>query len=207
MRAPERMPMAGVVQAGLISGGALHQNQGMDHLAEVRAVVETWDPRDAREEAACARLLAELIRLPRPFDREADPVHVTASAIIVGTFGTVLHRHKRLGRWLQPGGHLDSGEHPAAAALREASEETGLILSHPPSGAELVHIDVHPAADGHTHLDLRYLIEAHDIEPRPSAGESVEVRWFTWDEAVAMADAALVGALRAVRARRQRPAQ
>ena len=108
--------------------------------------------------ASRERFLAELDRLERPCDESADPVHVTASAIIVGRRGTVLHRHRRLGRWMQPGGHIDVGESPPAAALREAQEETGLSLAHAPGGPVLVHLDVHEAADGHTHLDLRYLM-------------------------------------------------
>ena len=63
-----------------------------------------------------AIMLAELDRLDRPFDRGADPTHVTASAIVVGDRGVVLHRHRRLHRWLQPGGHIDPGETPAEAA-------------------------------------------------------------------------------------------
>ena len=65
-------------------------------------------------------------RLAAPFDQDADPVHVTGSAIVVGPRGVVLLKHKRLGLWLQPGGHIDAGETPWDAALREAREETGL---------------------------------------------------------------------------------
>jgi 8-oxo-dGTP pyrophosphatase MutT (NUDIX family) len=106
-----------------------------------------------------------------------------------------LHRHRRLGIWLQPGGHLDPGETPWEAAVREASEETGLPLRHPLAGPRLVHVDVHPAAAGHVHLDLRYLVETSDHEPRPPPGESQEVRWFAWPEALALADEGLAGAL------------
>ena len=52
---------------------------------------------------------------------------------------------------------------------------------------------------GHTHLDLRYLLLAPDRDPVPPPGESPEARWFGWDEATALADEALVGALRAAR--------
>ena len=60
-------------------------------------------------------------------------------------------------------------------------------------------VDVHEAANGHTHLDLRYLLIAPDHDPSPAPGESPEVRWFGWDEAAAVADEALVGALRTAR--------
>ncbi|MPZ89552.1 MAG: NUDIX domain-containing protein [Nitriliruptorales bacterium] len=145
------------------------------------------------------RILAELDRLPHPLDEHADPVHVTASAIVVGTRGVILHRHKRLGMWLQPGGHVDAGETLAVAALREAREETGLAVHHPPEGAQLVHVDVHEGGRGHLHLDVRYLMEADGSNPRPSAGESQQVRWFGWDEAIALADPGLEGGLRRLR--------
>lgn len=89
-------------------------------------------PVDPREAESIEHCLRELARLESPCDEHADPVHVTGSAIIVGQRGVVLHRHKRLGLWLQPGGHIEPGETPWEAALREAQEETGLDVRHPP---------------------------------------------------------------------------
>ncbi len=149
-------------------------------------------PVDAREAASVKRFLAELDRLPAPFDRDADPVHVTASAIVVGPEGVLLHRHKRLGLWLQPGGHLDPGEAPLEAAQRETLEETGLLAW--PRSAEVAHVDVHGGGLGHVHLDLRFVFEASG-PPHPADGESPAVRWFGPDEALALADPGLRGAL------------
>lgn len=154
---------------------------------------------DPRERAAQARFLECLDTLPRPFDEEADLVHVTGSAVVVGERGTVLHLHKRLRRWMQPGGHVDPGEAAWEAAHRESEEETGLRLRHPDGGPRLIHLDVHEAAKGHTHLDLRYLLLAPDDDPAPPPGESPEARWYGWDEALAVADDALVGALEVAR--------
>lgn len=167
--------------------------------AQVRALVERHFPRDARERASKSRFLEELDRLGRPLDRDADPAHVTASAVVVGRRGTVLHRHRRLGRWLQPGGHLEPGESAPQGALRETEEETGLEVAHPGGRPYLLHVDVHPGSDDHVHLDLRFLLIARDREPRPAPGESPDVRWFTWEEAETVADEALLGALRAAR--------
>lgn len=168
--------------------------------ADLHALVEGHEPASPREVAARQRFLAELAVLEEPCDEHAAPTHVTASGIVVGRRGTVLHRHKRLGIWMQPGGHIDAGETPAMAARREATEELGLAVAHPASGPRLIHLDVHDAALGHTHLDLRYLLLAPDADPTPPPGESPEARWCDWDEARALADPALVDALPLARA-------
>ena len=168
--------------------------------AELRHAVAGFDASTPREVSSRTRFLAELDRLADPFDRHGDPVHVTGSAIVVGLRGTVLHWHKRVGGWMQPGGHLDAGETASQAALRETGEETGLLVRHPDAGPQLVHLDVHPAGP-HVHLDLRYLLLAEDAEPSPPPGESQQVRWFSFAEAIAAADAALVDGLRRVAAR------
>lgn len=166
----------------------------------LRRLLEQHVPADDLERRSIDTFLAALEELERPYDEHADPTHVTASAVVVGRRGTVLHVHRRLGIWLQPGGHVDTGEAPPTAALREAIEETGLALAHPPAGPRLVHVDVHPAAAGHRHLDLRYLLVGPDADPAPPPGESPEVQWFAWEDAIALADAGLATALRQARA-------
>ncbi len=164
-------------------------------LDAVRDSVAARVPVDEREAEARRQVLGALDTLERPFDRDADPTHVTGSGIVVGGRGVLLHRHRRLGRWLQPGGHLEAGEAPWDAARRETEEETGLAVRFVGAGS-LAHVDVHPAAAGHTHLDLRYLLAVEgDDGPAPPPGESQEVRWFSWDEARRRADPALAGLL------------
>src|SRR5436190_16951651 len=98
-------------------------------------------PVDAREADSIARFRTEWDRLDDAFAEDADPVHVTASAIVTGRRGVVLHLHKRLGIWLQPGGHIHAGEMPWDAARREVFEETGLDARHPEGTPRLVHFD------------------------------------------------------------------
>lgn len=115
-----------------------------------------------------------------------------------GWGNTALHLHKRLGLWLQPGGHIDPGEWPADGALREATEELGITPTHPPSGPRLVHVDVHDGGRGHLHLDLEYLLLA---EPgavfTPAVGESQDARWVAIDEVGDWADMSVRDAVRA----------
>src|SRR5580698_187001 len=166
----------------------------------LRALVESHQPGSPREAAARERFLSELARLAAPCDEHANLTHVTASGIVVGRRGTVLHLHKRLGIWMQPGGHIDPGETPDVAAKREATEELGLAVEHPAPAPRLIHLDVHEAAHGHTHLDLRYLLLGADADPQPPPGESPDARWCSWDEAMRMADPALIDALPLARA-------
>lgn len=155
---------------------------------QVRRALTERAPIDDAERSSIARTLAELDRLTDPFDQDDDPVHVTGSAIVVGPRGVVLLQHKRLGLWLQPGGHVDPGETPWEGALREAREETGLDVSFADVGADgiprLVHVDVHPGGRGHTHLDLRYLVHGGDADPDPPEGESQQIAWFDWRSAI-----------------------
>ncbi|MET0421746.1 MAG: NUDIX domain-containing protein [Acidimicrobiia bacterium] len=170
-------------------------NVSRDLVARAREELVEFDPRDARAAASKDQIVRALDMLPAPLDEHADLTHVTGSAVVVGRRGVVLLVHRRLGRWMQPGGHLEPGESPADGAVRESIEETGLAVRHPDGGAMLVHVDVHEAARGHVHLDLRYLLVAPDDDPAPPAGESQQVQWFSWEDADGLADESLRGAL------------
>lgn len=165
-------------------------------------VLRAHVPVDDRERDSIERFVQLAAPLRDPFNENADPVHITASAILVTDAGdrTALHLHKRLNMWLQPGGHIEAGETPADGALREAIEEIGVPARHERDGGLFFHIDVHAGPKGHTHLDLRYLVRSPEVAPQPADGESREVGWFGWEEAMGMADAGLVGALAAARA-------
>lgn len=179
-----------------------HQGPTTEPVARLRAQLAAHEPRDARESTALERTLVALEELDAPLDEDADRTHVTGSAIVLGTDGRVLlHRHRRLGIWLQPGGHVDPGETCEQAALREVLEETGLAgrLASP----DPLHVDVHDAPRGHVHLDVRWLVEVTaGAAPSPAVGESQEVAWFEVEEALAATDRAAGDAIRAAVQRR-----
>lgn len=116
--------------------------------------------------------------------------HLTGSALVVDPAGerVVMLHHRKLRRWLQPGGHCDGDSNLAAVALREATEETGLggLLVHPVA----IDLDVHevdPPADGpHLHLDVRYLVLAPDPRDPPGNDESTAIRWVRVEEVDAL---------------------
>jgi len=168
---------------------------------EVVAAVSELTPVDDVERGDVQRFIAEVSRLADPFDRHADPVHVTGSGFVVGDRGIVLLRHLVVGTWLQPGGHLDPGETPWEAARREVIEETGMDVDFLDGTPELVHVSVHDVPNGHTHLDLRYLFDGGTMDPAPPAGESQDVHWFSWPEAMETAEPSLTSILDRLRQR------
>lgn len=132
------------------------------------------------------------------FERSCRPGHVTASALVTTPERdrALLVHHRKLGRWLQPGGHADGETDVAAVALREVREESGLPhvrLADDALAPLPLDLDVHviPARydaagalveDAHEHHDVRFLVIAEgDLAPQAS-DESHAVRWFTPEE-------------------------
>lgn len=161
---------------------------------DLRLDLERISPVDEREANSLALTLDRLTWPGDPFSESDSDHHVTASAFVVSSRGVILHLHRRLGIWVQPGGHVDAGESPAVASLRETYEETGLVVRHvePPL---LFHVDVHPGPKGHTHYDLRYVLLSEPLDPSPPDHESPEVYWFDFDEAPRRAEPTLSAAL------------
>ncbi len=131
--------------------------------------------------------LALLQARPDAVWRSCEPGHLTASAMVVDPSrqAVLLTLHPRVGRWLQLGGHLEPGDDTvAAAALREATEESGI------QGLRLdpvpVDLDVHPITCSlgvpTRHLDVRYLAVAPAGAVEVRSDESDALAWFGWDD-------------------------
>ncbi|MCX4611637.1 NUDIX hydrolase [Streptomyces mirabilis] len=130
--------------------------------------------------------------------------HVTASALVIDPAGgrVLLTLHRKLQMWLQMGGHCEPGDPTlAAAALREATEESGIAgLILLPGGP--VTLDRHAIpAPCNWHLDVQYAALAPAEAVAAISEESLDLRWFPYEEVADVADASVVRLLEATRAR------
>jgi 8-oxo-dGTP pyrophosphatase MutT (NUDIX family) len=167
-------------------------------------MLDRYEQRYPEEHAVAARIRALVEEHANCFDRACRPGHVTASAWVTNPQRDrfLLVHHRKLDRWLQPGGHADGQADVPAAALREAIEESGIAnLRLAENGSPLtpLDLDVHiiPARydaagqlgeDAHEHHDVRFLVVANgDFTPQVSE-ESHDVRWFTPQELQAVID-------------------
>lgn len=130
----------------------------------------------------------ELARMGDATNRNRfDPGHFTASGFVVSPDGSalLLVHHRRLDRWLQPGGHIDPGDaSPVAAAVREVLEETGIATE--PILPDLIDLDIHPIPPRapepwHEHFDLRFALRGLDAEV-VADDEVNDAVWVPWSE-------------------------
>jgi 8-oxo-dGTP pyrophosphatase MutT (NUDIX family) len=117
-----------------------------------------------------------------PFRRERLAGHFTGSAWLVDRSGTrvLLTHHRKLGRWLQPGGHADGDRDLACVALREAVEETGLAglrLAPAIFDIDRHRIPAHGEVPEHWHYDVRYAVHAGEDEAFVVSAESHALAW------------------------------
>src|SRR5688572_29074842 len=93
--------------------------------------LQRHQPEDEKEAADLLRMREYAVSLAHPFSRDQNEAHFTASAIVVAADGhsTCLVHHRKLNRWLQPGGHFEEsdGGDVQRAVLREVLEETGCV--------------------------------------------------------------------------------
>jgi 8-oxo-dGTP pyrophosphatase MutT (NUDIX family) len=156
-----------------------------------------FDP--GHETAAVEKFRQFITSEPNCFERETMPGHLTGSAMVLSPDGQsiALTLHRKLGKWLQLGGHADGCPDLADVALREVAEESGLQGcvfhshchkdDHDGKLAVPFDLDIHeiPARGdqaAHLHFDARFLVIAQNTALEIS-DESLDLRWFTIAEA------------------------
>jgi hypothetical protein len=167
------------------------------HRKNLKEKLGRYVPTDKTEIADKAKMLEFLNSHEDCFERSLAIGHFTGSCWLVNRDGTkfLLTLHKKIGRWLQLGGHAD-GEHDLArVSLKEAQEESGLrnieLLSD-----EIFDIGIHLIAEhrgipAHYHYDVRFLLKTtdNDVDIQIS-DESNDLKWFE-DASVLPSDAGI----------------
>lgn len=170
-----------------LSGETMHRQPLLDLLS-------VYEARNPSENESVGRI-RELVRNHADcFDRRCLPGHVTASAWIVSSDHRrfLLTHHRKLGRWLQLGGHADGDPDLFSVALREAREESGMHDfacwgdAHDPAPPVPIDVDVHaiparPGEPAHEHHDVRFLLVARAGQSLALSSESNALEWFGWD--------------------------
>ncbi len=169
------------------------------HTDAVRTL-EAWRTADPEQELLRLDYLAHLAGRPDGLFRSCLPAHITASAAVVDPVAgrVLLTLHPKVGIWLQMGGHCEPGDPVlAAAALREATEESGIpgltLLTY---GGEPVPVmlDRHVVRctgrdrPENTHLDVQYVAVAPPGAEALISEESLDLRWFDYDRLPELTD-------------------
>jgi len=118
------------------------------------------------------------------------------SVFVVWRGRVLLHRHRKLGVWLPPGGHVEPHELPDDAAVREVLEETGVRVElvgeravDAPGPRQLVRprgVQLEDISPGHQHVDLVYLARPQEPYDGALAGDEDGLAWYTGPEATAL---------------------
>lgn len=159
---------------------------GVDRASDRKGFIELlrrYEPLDERDAETKGRFLRFVTEEPHCFERSCAPGHVTGSAFIVDERGshTLLTHHRKLGKWLQLGGHVDGSSDVAMAALREAEEESGLedlvALDGLVFDLDIHEIPARGSEPSHLHYDARFLFVASRENPLVVSDESHALAW------------------------------
>ncbi len=135
------------------------------------------------ERGSFDRIVAFVRAHPDCFERSLLKGHITGSAWVMShdEERCVLTHHKKLGIWVQPGGHADGESDVWQVAFREATEESG-IPDLESVGLDIFDVDVHriPAnskVPEHDHYDVRFLFRSPPEAKLIVSEESHDLRW------------------------------
>lgn len=156
----------------------MHRNKLREMLAKYDI-----DPKYLEEAEYKSQILNFLNSNENCFERSLSCGHFTGSCWLVNPENTkfLLTLHKKIGLWLQLGGHADGDSDLAHVAHREAYEESGLDHIDLVS-ADIFDIGVHliesyKGVPAHCHYDVRFLLQASDENIKIS-DESDDLHWF-----------------------------
>lgn len=118
--------------------------------------------------------------------------HITASAWVIDPEGekALLTLHRKIGLWLQLGGHTDGDADLLGVAMREVREESGLVNLKPVVPG-IFDVDVHRIPEvgqdpSHYHFDIRFFLQMEENQPLIISEESIDLGWFSAEEILSL---------------------
>jgi 8-oxo-dGTP pyrophosphatase MutT (NUDIX family) len=151
-------------------------------------LLKNYQPAESDRASVAERIISFVESCEDCAERSHLEGHLTGSAWVVNPSRTkaLLMHHRKLDKWMQPGGHADGEVDLFEVALLEAREESGLENIHPVS-REVFDVDIHEIprfkdVPPHYHYDVRFLFEADDSEHPQRNDESHEVAWIELTE-------------------------
>jgi 8-oxo-dGTP pyrophosphatase MutT (NUDIX family) len=152
--------------------------------ASALATLSGWTAPTADQESLREQYVEHLRARPDALERACFPDHLTAGCLVLSDDGlrVMLNLHRKARRWFAFGGHLEPADASlAAAALREATEESGvpgLVLDPDPVHLSLHTVDFCDPRGPVRHLDVRFAARVPADTAPVVSSESLDIRWF-----------------------------
>jgi 8-oxo-dGTP pyrophosphatase MutT (NUDIX family) len=151
-------------------------------------LLKTYRTSDRDETDMVQRTIHFVEANPNCFERSLLTGHITAAAWILNNEAThtLLIHHRKLDKWLQPGGHCDGETDVISVAAKEAIEETGLQVV--PLYENIFDVDIHeiparPGIPAHLHYDIRFVFKASMTNEQLLPNEEVKaLRWMKLED-------------------------
>ena len=127
-----------------------------------------------------------ILNSDNPFSRKNQEGHITANGLVIKDDKVLLIFHPYIKRWFQPGGHIEEGDSPIEAAIREVYEETGCFCELDSDNQDPIDIDIHEIPENpkksegaHLHIDLLYRLR---VLRQEKSVEDIEFQWFSFGD-------------------------
>lgn len=166
----------------------LYKDSKKDKRYMLLSLLHDYNPKDCLEQEHKKKMISFCINNNDCFKRSCKKGHFTASAWVVNSKESevLLIHHRKLGLWLQLGGHADGESNLLSVAIKEVLEESGLT-SVEPITSSIFDLDIHKIPkygkeDEHYHFDVRFLLKSSKNDVLAKNEESIEVKWFPIDK-------------------------